>query len=529
MIASLSTSTSLLSLSNVTLASSQSSTLSAGVSLPVDTSGSQFLHQLLAGATQHPSTAEHFSGIHIPESAGAFRKSYADDTIQFEGTRIASGARVAIARAVTDAAQDQMIFRTEGGRVSPLPHYMLGRQASALPTVTHNFSNQQLQALSLPWNDEVLAGTHMMDVIDEHAEQRQMSDAAFQALNWLYETHRDENGQVNLCGRKIVLLGAGAELSPLPLFLNAGATVLWMDLKAPPAEILNNPNFSGTLVYPEHGADLLQQPLEIAATIREFAGDQKVSIGSFAYVGGKAREWRLTSVMNAITRQLANEGRVDAIGTFISPTSPAAAQLEDYQAGQRHLAGRAWTHAANLGWIGASKLLGRVVPNYASFDDDVRMVQALVPLQGPTYIGAQYVEKIMIAEAMRALFPDVTVSANVAGISRTKSLSIPVFEAGYIGARMFGLSTYDPATTVALNGMMLLHDWMNPEAPGSARRQTPFANDNAMAAALLSQQVHGGIYSFPYALNGIIELAAIRGFLRKPSLVKGMLGRKKKR
>ena len=101
----------------------------------------------------------------------------------------------------------------------------------------------------------------------------------------------------------------------------------------------------------------------------------------------------------------------------------------------------------------------------------------------------------------------------------TRSLAHPLFQAAFIGAPHFGVRIFDPATTRALSGLLILHDLLNPSAPGAAGVQP--SDVRQKASALLSQQVHGGIYSLPYVLEHAIRIAALIGMGRKPSLLLG--------
>jgi hypothetical protein len=120
----------------------------------------------------------------------------------------------------------------------------------------------------------------------------------------------------------------------------------------------------------------------------------------------------------------------------------------------------------------------------------------------------------------------VPVSANVAAITMTRSLSLPVFEAAFAGATAFGVETFESGTTRALNGLLFIHDLLNPAAPG-----VPGAcSDPAERARRLhDQQVHGGLFALPYALESTIQVGALIGLAKRPSLVppfvRGIFGR----
>jgi hypothetical protein len=150
---------------------------------------------------------------------------------------------------------------------------------------------------------------------------------------------------------------------------------------------------------------------------------------------------------------------------------------------------------------------------------------ATVSIQGLSYQAAQYISKIAAAETYAVfgtslheqLARPVTVSANVAGITRTRSLSHPLFEAAFAGAHHFGARIFDAATTRALSGLLTLHDLLNPAAPGAAGAGSAQAREKA--ARLHSQQIHGGIYGLPFAIEGVIRAAAVAGLGRNPSLL----------
>ena len=147
------------------------------------------------------------------------------------------------------------------------------------------------------------------------------------------------------------------------------------------------------------------------------------------------------------------------------------------------------------------------------------MPRLVVALQGASYQAAQYLEKLLAAERWAAS-PDrrFSVSANVAGISRTRSLSHPLFEAAYAGAGAFGVETFAPETTRALNGLLMLHDLLNPRAPGAPGHTDP--------VALFSQRFHGGFHVVPSAIDPALRVAALIGLARQPSLLARLVRRR---
>lgn len=97
------------------------------------------------------------------------------------------------------------------------------------------------------------------------------------------------------------------------------------------------------------------------------------------------------------------------------------------------------------------------------------------------------------------------VSANIAAITRTRSLDHPLFAAAFGGAGAFGVETFTPRQSRCVNGLLAVRDWLHPDpsVPGRIR-------------------VHGGIRTLPYPLEPALQVAAGFGFVRSP---RGLLRR----
>jgi len=100
------------------------------------------------------------------------------------------------------------------------------------------------------------------------------------------------------------------------------------------------------------------------------------------------------------------------------------------------------------------------------------------------------------------------ISANTAAITRTRSLSHPVFTAAFGGAAALGVETLVPRQSRRLNGLLAVHDWLHPTlpTPGYVR-------------------VHGGIHTLPYPLGSALKVAAAIGFARSPRLLRGLISK----
>jgi hypothetical protein len=482
---------------------------SDGIQLPAGYTGSSLLYELLSEAVE--GARDELGATELPADDRAFRSRYGEALVRFEAARASSRRRAEIARDLVSAAESRMCFRSGGSDV-PLAEYW-SRPAAALPVETLALGSAKRLTPRVPWDGRTYIGKDVRVLADAFAEQGYLTRAAADALRWIAE-HADRAGGIDLAGQKFVVLGAGAELAATRLLLAAGASVLWVDVVEPNGLRESEPSLGGELTHVRGGADLLLQPAEIAQTVAEFASDGPVHCALYAYAGGASREWRLATAMNAIVRRL-EPGAVRSVTLLVSPTSPAVVQPEDCAAASQHAA--PW-------WQSLLERAGAFQPARVE-TGSAQVMRAIVPLQGVSYQAAQYVAKILTAESLavhgtrldaRARKP-VTVSANVAGISRTRSLSHPVFEAAFLGAPLFGVTTFEPATTRWLNGLLTLHDILNEDAPGSASRR--YTDDAARASELFTQQFHGGIYGLPWALDPCITTAAVIGLARRPTLL----------
>jgi hypothetical protein len=230
-------------------------------------------------------------------------------------------------------------------------------------------------------------------------------------------------------------------------------------------------------------------------------------------MGGESQEWRLTAAMNAILAALRPE-EVASMSLLISPTTVAVASPEDVAVAEARLRGAsAWKRA--LARAGVLRRGGEPCV-------DGRVGYTIVPLQGASYQAAQYIGKVLAAETHAVFGPTLaggplTVSANTAPITNTKSLAHPVFQAGFLAAPAWGITIAEPAMTVELNGLLMIADVTDPQAPAAAG--AAWATPAERARAVFRESVHGGLFAQPYAAYGAIQVAAVMGFAQRPSLL----------
>ena len=74
-----------------------------------------------------------------------------------------------------------------------------------------------------------------------------ITSAAADSLAAIAKRLEKDNG-LSLKGRKVVVIGAAAEMASTRHFLAMGAEVLWLDQAAPPKELKANPDFLASCI-----------------------------------------------------------------------------------------------------------------------------------------------------------------------------------------------------------------------------------------------------------------------------------------
>jgi hypothetical protein len=76
---------------------------------------------------------------------------------------------------------------------------------------------------------------------------------------------------------------------------------------------------------------------------------------------------------------------------------------------------------------------------------------------------------------------------------------------------------FEPDTTRALSGLLMLHDLLNPAAPGAATHSHASPADRARAVR--REQIHGGVYDLPWQFESAVTTAAVLGVGKRPDLL----------
>ncbi len=481
-----------------------------GVILPGLTA-SALLHGLLISARLRFNDT--FRPLVFPRDSHVFRSTYPEAILAFESLRIASPERAEIARFLVEKSHRWILLRS-GGVERPLAD-SLWELPPALPLETTPLRGHGRWQPVVPYAGRSYAARDLLALGELLVSRDLATQPVAEALAWLAANALDAQGRLDLAGRRFAVMGAAAEIAPTPLLLAAGADVLWLDVSPPPEKWLTDDSLSGRITRGAGIGDLLTQPRESAAAIAHFASAGAVDCGLFAYAGGGGREWRLGATMNAIVDAVGPE-RVRSASVYVSPTHPAALSPQELaMAARRSLAMPGWQRA--LGMVGA---LGK--PGQGGIPE-ARLQRSVVAIQGASYQAAQYVEKILAMErwaayGVAAEGGEAVFSANVAPITRTRSLEHPMFAAAYLGCGAFGVETFASETTRPLGALLMLHDLLNPKAIDA-----PSGSRAGSLQGRFTQRVHGGVYGLPFDLQAMLVAAAVIGFAKKPGLLGGFL------
>jgi hypothetical protein len=397
-----------------------------------------------------------------------------------------------IARAGLASVRERMRVERDGGDVS------LGEAFAApsepLETVMIHGEEKPEQELALPYRGEVLRGDALRRQLDLWVErgtiEASCADAVLEVAgnpDWL-----------DLSDQRIVVLGAGAEMGPLPAVLAWGGTVVGIDLPLPRlwARIAATARKgAGTLIAPgatiEHaGVDLLSGLPAAARWLLAVEG--RLVIGNYVYAPGAAYA-RLSAAVDALAVHVQQQRADTALAFLATPTDVFAVPgdvVAQSSARYRDRSGIARTIAALSG--------GRLLrPNYRE-DADPGIADSLVAQQGPNYALAKRIQRWRASVARR---DGTTVSFAVAPPTRTRSVTANrLLAAAYAGAHLFGAEVFEPATSNRLMAVLLVHQLRKP------RPAAPSAwVDETIGAA------HGGLWRAAYQPRTALGLAAVRG------------------
>jgi len=367
--------------------------------------------------------------------------------------------------------------------------------------------------LAVPYRGERLSGSALLRQLDAWVAAGVIEPSCADALRAVAASPE----WLALPGSTVTVLGAGAEVGPLPVLLSWGVRVIGIDLPRPGIwdRVLETARRSGgTLLVPvadakpgqdgaDSGGDLARRAgFDLTGDVPAVAGwlagiDGSLVLGNYVYADGAANV-RVASAVDALTVRLHAERRDVALAFLATPTDVFAVPADAVAQSARAYAAR--SPVARLGgWplrtLSGGRLLHPAYPPGA----DPGICDSLVAQQGPNYALAKRLQRWRATVARDA---GGVVSMNVAPPTRTRSVTKNrVLAAAYAGAGRFGVEVFEPATTRVLMAALLVHDLRT----GRPAAEHPW-QDEARAAA------HGGLWRTAYAPRSALSLAALLGY-----------------
>jgi hypothetical protein len=426
-------------------------------------------------------------------------------------------AAVSVARDGLASLHQRMRVIGPDGAESGLDTVISAAPRSELATVTVTGTGDPEDHLSVPYRGERLSGGALLRQLEAWVTAGVMEPSCADAITRVAVLPQ----MLALPGRTVAVLGAGAEIGPLPVLLSWGIRVAAVDLPRPAIweRVLEIARRSaGTLLVPAgrsvpgdgaadpgDGADLAQRAgFDLAADVPAVADwlegiEGPLTLGNYVYADGAANV-RVASAVDALTVRLA-AGRPDVSLAFLAtPTDVFAVPADAVAQSARAYADRppvAKLGSRSLRALSGGRLLHPAYPPGA----DPGICDSLIAQQGPNYVLAKRLQRWRATVARDG---GATVSMNVAPPTRTRSVTRNrVLAAAYAGAGRFGVEVFEPATTRTLMAALLVHDL---HTSGGGPAQAHPWQDEARAAA------HGGLWRIAYTPRSALGLAAVLGY-----------------
>ncbi len=452
-----------------------------------------------------------------------WRARYGDHARRLLEVRVGDpGGAVAAAAAGLASLHRRMVVAREGA-ARPLAD-LADLPAGPVPaTAEVRGTGRGAPELALPWKGELLRGDALHRHLDAWVAAGTVEPDAAEAVRTVVA----DPGWLDLSDQQVLVVGAAAEMGPLPVLADWGAHVLALDLPRPQLwhDVLRHvragrgrasipvaralpPDADGGAIAGAAGADQLTAQPELLAWADRTAAAGPLAGGAGADADGAA----VVRVAAAAARAHRGAGRPPRRrrdGRAGHPHRRLRGRRGRGDRGgpalERARGDRARRAALSRGRLFAPTYAGTVA---AGGDLRLGVVDCVVPQQGPNYLLAKAVQRWRATVAREG---GRVASVHVAPMTRTRSvLRNRVLAAGYAGAGRFGVEIFDPATSRTLMAALLVHDLRNPAA--AANPAAPLSHPLRLESAAA---VHGGLWRMPYALRSVLPPAVGLGLLTR--------------
>lgn len=425
-------------------------------------------------------------------------------------------AATAVPSAGLASVHDRFRFRHHGEDLA-LPEALEAETDLELSTVTVEGRGSPAEELEIPYRGQLLTGDALHRQIDRWLDGGIVEPTFGEALRRVMANP----DWLDLSDRRVVVLGAGAEMGPLAALCRWNAHVVPVDVPRPALwqRILGAVRQGrGRATVPVRdevpegadpaelaGADLVTELPAVVRWIRQL-DPGPLTLGNYVYADG-ALNVRVSVAVDLLAVHLAGHRRDLSFAVLATPTDVYAVPEETRRASRDRFSatgqGRRFVQAATGGRLFA--------PNYREpleSPDGRRygLADCLVPQQGPNYALAKRLHRWRA----RWFREHGSVSSiNVAPPTRTVSVTRNrILAAAYEAASAYGVEVFAPETSRVLMAAMLVHDLRAPAAAANPGTALSHPLD------LLSEgAAHGGLWRIPFAPRTVLPLAVVRGMV----------------
>jgi hypothetical protein len=372
-------------------------------------------------------------------------------------------------------------------------------------------------AVEVPYRGELLRGDALLRQLDAWLAAGMVEPSLADMLRWVIA----HPAALDLSDQRIALLGARAEMGPLPWLARWRAQIVAIDLPKPDiwrrivADVdagnatLYAPLRGGTgedadAIIAQGGADLLTDTPGIVDWLCE--SDLPLTVGAYAYLDG-ALHVRVSAAMDAIQAAVLARRPDSTLAMLATPTDIYAVPTAVRDAAHARFAARG-VGAKLAAALSGGRLMQRNVAQEVSVEGGARygIADSMVVQQGPNYALAKRLQQWRAIDARAA---GAHVSIHVAPPATTHSVvKNKLLANAYRAAIRFGVEAFEPRTASALMAACLVHDLRNPAAP--ANPATPLAHPLEL---LMHGAAHGGLWRIAHQPRSVLPLAAVLGSL----------------
>jgi hypothetical protein len=440
------------------------------------------------------------------ESTSDWRRGYI--SLFRELTEACAGtpqSSLAISEAGLASVRERMVFE-RGGETVELERALGAGGGESFQMGEILGTAERVTELSVPYAGHELRGSALEAQLDGWVRSGVVEPSFAVAIRRVIE-HPE---WLALPGRRVAVIGAGAEMGPLEPLSRWGAHVIAIDLPVERiwdriTDMIRQGSGRATIPLATDGTpgiDVVRSLPETRTWLGETAAGDQLVLGMYAYADGGAHVC-VTAAVDVLATDLLKRGEGTALAYMATPTDAFVVPGDAVAEARSAYSGRGLRRIlqAPLRAVSRGGLFAPAYPGTSTVAD------VLVAQQGPNYALAKRIQRW---RGIAASADGSTVSFNVAPATWTRSVTKNrVLAAAYSGARHFGIEIFAPATSRVLMAALLVHDLHQPSPPG--RDPEMLFSEGA---------AHGGLWRAAYQPRSVLGVAAVAGLhtaLRPPA------------